>query len=265
MSDQSSNTSAFVQDGRIIIQHSECYETLPSLDDIPLRKGWVYIYALADPANGQIRYIGKSIRPLERLTNHCNEKSVCHRTNWIKAMIREGRRPVIGILDRLDESEDWKTAEQRWIKYGRECGWNLVNETDGGDGVRNLSAEARAKLSLRFKGKPLSEEHRKKVGRKGRRHSSETKARMSRIHKGRVFTPEWKTKISRAMTGNGKNRKRKLTLAQANEIIRKVTEGETRESIAKEYGINKRTVWLVSSGRWCPTTLGKKEDGDASQ
>lgn len=46
----------------------------------------VYIYGLTDPITEEIRYIGKSIRPTERLSNHCNEKSNCHRSNWIQSL-----------------------------------------------------------------------------------------------------------------------------------------------------------------------------------
>ncbi len=258
------------EDGSIIIDHGDCREVFPTLDSMksdPLFQcddcEWVYIYALADPLDGSVRYIGKSVRPNERLTNHCNEKNRCHRTNWIQSLLRSGRRPVMGILDRISPGEDWQSTERAWIRYGRESGLDLVNETDGGDGVVNLSLEAKAKISRRFKGTKLSEEHRRKcASRTGIKHTDATKEKMSRAHKGRVFTEEWRKKLSEALMGV--ERRRKITEEQADEIATKAKGGHKKKLLAQEYKVSTRTIWLICSGRWCPTITTRKDNsGDA--
>jgi hypothetical protein len=257
------------EDGRIVLDHGEHSEVFPNLEDMRAdpsygtgEVAWVYIYALAEPGNGRVRYIGKSIRPLERLSNHRNDKSTCHRTNWIRLLASRGHNPVMGILDRLHPSQNWQAAERAWIKYGREAGWDLINETDGGDGVLNLSPEAKQKLSARFKGKPLSPEHAKKCGHPGRKASPETKAKMSKAHKGRVFTLEWRQKISDALRGRPR-KGRKITPDQAAEIKREVEVGGDRKEIAKRHGISTRTIWLITSGRWCRNA--KEDSNHASE
>ena len=73
-----------------------------------------------------------------------------------------------------------------------------------------------------WKGKPLSEETRRKLseshkGNKnmlGKHHSDEAKLKMSESHKGRVFTEEWKRKMSEAHKNMSKEYKQKLSEAK---------------------------------------------------
>ena len=51
----------------------------------------VFIYGLTEPNSDEIRYIGKSVRPLERFRNHINEKpSNCHRSHWLQSLAARG-------------------------------------------------------------------------------------------------------------------------------------------------------------------------------
>ena len=56
-----------------------------------------YIYGLVDPETTEIRYIGKTIRPKERLQNHMNEVSNCHRSNWLQSLKRKGLKAEMVI------------------------------------------------------------------------------------------------------------------------------------------------------------------------
>lgn len=63
----------------------------------------VYIYALIDPRNDQVRYIGKANNPEERYTNHFNsarDKNT-HKRNWINSVRNDGYRPELLILDQV--------------------------------------------------------------------------------------------------------------------------------------------------------------------
>jgi len=46
--------------------------------------------------------------------------------------------------------------------------------------------------------------------------------------------------------GNFKNKSRKLTDADKEEIVRRLKKGETQTALAKEFGCHKQTIWLVN-------------------
>lgn len=103
------------------------------------------IYALVDPTTTTVRYIGWTTSKLaKRLSSH---KSEClrrksdgtwythyYRVNWLRQLYLAGTPPIIQSVEvgcGLGAAE----AEQKWIKYYREQGANLVNGTDGGEGA----------------------------------------------------------------------------------------------------------------------------------
>jgi len=96
----------------------------------------VYIYALIDPSNEQVRYIGKANNPIDRYTNHFNsarDKNT-HKRNWINSVRKNGNRPELLILDEVPKSE-WQYWEKFYISLFKTLGFNLVNYTNGGDGT----------------------------------------------------------------------------------------------------------------------------------
>lgn len=82
--------------------------------------------------------------------------------------------------------------EQKAIaKYGTKSP-NGYNMTDGGDGIRGLTEEARKKISDANIGKTLSVEHRAAVARAqtGRKHTPEHCAKTGAVHIGRKKSAE---------------------------------------------------------------------------
>lgn len=195
-----------------------------------------FIYALVDPRTDEIRYIGKSIRPKERLWNHCNEKSVTWRTNWIREVLSSGHRPQLRILEELAVGTDWQESERQWIAKGKELGWRLTNCTSGGDGVENLPLEIRQKMALTWKGRKHKPEAIAKMAAasRGKKHSAESKAIMVRKMTGRTFTEEWLQKIR---VGNSK-----LTDGQVHEVRRLIADKVSQYVIAPMFGIHQGTV-----------------------
>jgi hypothetical protein len=111
-----------------------------------------FIYTLEDPDTNEIRYIGKTVKSLkDRLTGHIYscQKEKNHRTNWIKSIIKKGKKPIIKMIDSCpwDESQE---LESYWISKFKNEGFNLVNLTNGGEGHlgAKLSKERRDKLTL---------------------------------------------------------------------------------------------------------------------
>lgn len=202
----------------------------------------VFIYSLTDPFTGNVRYIGQSTHPKERLAAHCNEKSCCHRANWIKSVIRRGKRPLMEILEEIAPDADWQAAERWWIAHGRERGWPLTNGTDGGDGVPGLSPEIRQRIVAASTGRIPGPETRAKIGRssRGRKHTDDHKKRMSLIMKDRVIT--WGDKLSRAS--------RKLSDDQVREVRTLLASNMKSGKVAKKMGVHRDTITNIKFGRF---------------
>jgi hypothetical protein len=110
----------------------------------------VSIYKLIDPRTNSIKYIGSTHKSLKRrLSDHLSDArrgQKNYRCNWIRCLLLEGLYPSIDIIEKVNY-EERNEKEKYWISYyGRE---NLVNGTDGGEGVRGLlvSDETKKKLS----------------------------------------------------------------------------------------------------------------------
>lgn len=165
------------------------------------------IYGLFDPRDGQLRYVGLSSRGFARPRHHllqarCDTKKgrrthQCHRTNWIMKLDRLGMKYGIVILQEFEDEAVLNQAEVFWIKYFREMGCQLTNQTDGGEGTFGWapSPEWRKRQSERMKGKRYS---------LGVHPSNETRKRMSDSHLGKTTGPhseERRLKNSRSQGG----------------------------------------------------------------
>lgn len=106
------------------------------------------IYALVDPRNQRIRYIGKTSNAERRLYEHIAEgrRPSTHRTRWINQLTRAGIEPILIELEEVTQ-ENWQERERFWIQHYKQEGHSLTNGTDGGDGIVNPSVELRSKRS----------------------------------------------------------------------------------------------------------------------
>lgn len=166
----------------------------------------IYIYTLTDPITNKIRYVGKSINPKQRYSNHINRAKTkkTHTNCWIYGLLKKSLKPIINIIEECDES-NWIDREKYYISLHS----NLTNITIGGEGTNGWSAskETREKMSESHKGeknifygKTHSEESRKKMsdanldsnGNKnnfyGKTHSEESRKKISIKAKNRWNT-----------------------------------------------------------------------------
>lgn len=202
----------------------------------------ICIYALIDPFTDEVRYVGKSVRPQERLINHCNEQSRTWRTNWLRSLRAKGARPRLRILQELPIDADWQEAERAWIAKGRALGWPLTNCTSGGDGVPDLPPEVRERIVSVWRGRKHRPETLAKIGAasRTRRWTAERTEAMRDQFRGRTFTPEWTGKIRRSLE--------KLTPDQVAEVRRLIAEGVPQRAIAKRFEVHQGTVSNIKRG-----------------
>ena len=98
----------------------------------------IYIYGLADPRNGVIRYVGKTNNLQRRMWKHLSPsgKSKCrHCAAWLNTLKVDGIAPKVTTLEVLPDEADWSATEKKWIKHFRDAGHDLTNITDGGEGA----------------------------------------------------------------------------------------------------------------------------------
>lgn len=167
----------------------------------------VFIYGLVDPRSDLIRYVGKSGNIKRRLKAHKNEKGERRKNRWVRLLKSIGLEPEIKVLEQADENT-WQERERWWIKDFREKGYDLLNHTDGGEGLTGASIETSQKISNVVKKRMNDPEFREKI-----------------------FTPERSLKISIALTGLKKSAEHVAKLPQ-NQKGRKLTE-EHKEKIRK--------------------------------
>lgn len=97
----------------------------------------VDIYALIDPTNDELFYIGKTRCELrERLYLHVSAArkgkptKTCER---IREILAKGVYPQI-VTVAVTDAKQWHIVEDLYIKAYREAGYNLTNMVSGGGG-----------------------------------------------------------------------------------------------------------------------------------
>ena len=212
-----------------------------------------FIYELIDPRSNETRYIGKSNNPQRRLKDeHLKEIGDTHKIRWIKQLQRLNLIPVLNIIDEVSES-DWDFWERFYIRQFRLCEFRLVNDTDGGDGVKDSTGEVGRKVSRALMGRKVSQEQVQRALETKRRNNSfgqtkealdkrvakitgmkrskeicekfskshigihpteETKQKLRERLKGRVFTEEWRRELSKANTGKHLSEEAKFKISE---------------------------------------------------
>lgn len=168
----------------------------------------VFIYTLREPG-GPIRYIGKTKDCLTRLKWHLKEarrhKARAHKNHWIRSLLAKNEMPLIEVIDEVEET-DWQERERFWISWFRKMGFNLVNGTDGGEGVHNPSPQTRLHMSEAHKGKgrpqPESAKIKLRAARLGKPLSLAHRKKLSEAHKGIPQSVESRRKRSEWLIKN---------------------------------------------------------------
>jgi hypothetical protein len=86
-----------------------------------------YIYALIDPRDGAVRYIGQTTGPLlKRRAEHYYSPTNQYTRKWIAELREAGVRPDIKALEEV-AIDDLDSREFYWIVACRERGADLLN------------------------------------------------------------------------------------------------------------------------------------------
>lgn len=131
------------------------------------------IYALLDPRDGDIRYIGASASPLTRVSEHVVHARMTRRPGkvagrrdiWLRQLDDDGLFPGLQILEQ--PTTEWQVKERNWIALGIELEWPLTNSKIGSNADYSPSQKQRVDLgtrsSKRRKGVSLSLETRERI------------------------------------------------------------------------------------------------------
>lgn len=157
------------------------------------------IYGLADPRDGQLRYVGKTEGKLQTRLNHHvwrarHLRSNTYKANWIRTILAQGLEPKIVQLWKTEEIEVLSQAEIFWISYFLQMGCHLTNLTVGGEGAS------------------------------GYRHTAEAKERMSRLKSGKAWSEA--TRASMIKVGKAPTREREI------QIVDLYAKGHSCETVA---------------------------------
>jgi len=90
----------------------------------------VYIYALVDPRDKSVRYIGQSINPKMRFVQHLKDDINVHKKMWFDDLNNNGLRPEMIVIDVVERNRADAT-EKRIIRDGIKAGWLLTNIMHG--------------------------------------------------------------------------------------------------------------------------------------
>lgn len=245
----------------------------------------VYIYALICPDTQQVRYIGKTINPRNRMYGHINNskgnkkptKVMC----WVSSLLKAGKKPIMEILHETD-NDNWEKLEIECIAQYRATS-DLCNILDGGLIYVKDNNYVRKKMSESKRNKPrpqyvkdkiaqakkrliLTEDVRKKMGaaNKGKPMPQHVKEALAIANKGRIITEATKEKISKTKKARNynmpENSKQKIS---EKKVIYKILQYDKQDVFIKEWnsareaalslGLNKARILVASM----PENVGK--------
>ncbi len=191
------------------------------------------IYGLFDPRTGALRYVGKAADPEVRLREHllrARKGGRVHLDCWLRLLLHEETAPQMQVLERVPEDVAWQDRERFWISYYRERGADLLNLTDGGDGLSGCPLATREKMAAAKRGRVASEATRAKM-RESHRHRDNTQIRAAAVsRRGVPLTEETKAKLSAGKRGRTPHENTRRAVSEANK--RRVISEETRRRLS---------------------------------
>lgn len=203
-----------------------------------------YIYGLNGP-DGHTRYVGKAQDVNQRLNQHLSPSQLRHKTkknSWLKNLLAKGHNPELVILSEIDDTLA-DQEERRIISLLKDCGCDLTNGTDGGDGGAITDPEAKERI---------------RQAHLGRKASEETRKRMSETRKKNLADPAERERMRIRAIEAGCEPPHKKGSEVSNSVftdelvvyIRKtMRNGGSFKSLSKEIGCTPQAVYLAATGK----------------
>lgn len=115
-----------------------------------LKDGSCVVYALCEPDSITVRYVGQTTwTPKYRLSKHISNairnRNKSHLYAWIRKLYRENTKPNLIVLE---YNAKWNDSEAFWIKSLKDSGIELINHTNGGDGILGYKHTKEAKIKI---------------------------------------------------------------------------------------------------------------------
>lgn len=88
------------------------------------------VYALQDPRDLSVRYVGMSAHHRRRIQHHRKDGNI-HKRGWLNELQREDLWPVVLTLAAVDDRAEAARLEREWIARYRAEGAKLLNCTHG--------------------------------------------------------------------------------------------------------------------------------------
>lgn len=97
------------------------------MNNLNLKGNLVFVYALIDPRDNEVRYVGSTTRPLQiRLMAHMHEGSGRAKVDWINELREVELMPSIVELERVTARSRLE-AETKWAQHYLALGARLTN------------------------------------------------------------------------------------------------------------------------------------------
>lgn len=195
-----------------------------------------FVYALIDPRDMEVRYIGKTVRGGQRILEHTQSSTLAReetwKARWIRSLLGAGHVPLIQILHAPSE-EELDACEIAWIAFARSESWALTNLTDGGEGALHPSPEAAEKKRKAMMGHAVSAETRAKISAANKiAHTRpETKERMRAVIAASK-SPEAIEKIRQANLGRKASEETRALMSR-NRKLRPPASAEHRKNLSE--------------------------------
>lgn len=103
---------------------------MSKLTDSKSKLNTICVYALVDPDNQQVRYIGKAICPIKRYGQHLAGQSTNNKEleGWLSSLRKMHHTPLLHILEEVEEFQG-DNVERIWINKYKSTGllFNIVH------------------------------------------------------------------------------------------------------------------------------------------
>jgi len=116
-----------------------------------------HVYALKDPRDGAVRYVGATYNPKQRLQGHLSDRTGPPKCAWIADLQDRGLAPEMCVLESGNtDPREQAACEQRWIDRFRPSGGllNVVGTTRERVVERIQEGLAKARLRGDIGGRP---------------------------------------------------------------------------------------------------------------